>query len=95
VAVEVELRPGSDAERQVSAAAKGGGRMTPEVTALVARLAAGTRPPPVGGFTGGGALVLKWDVAALTRELVERLGKRPDVEYAQPSHLVKPTGDAR
>jgi porphobilinogen deaminase len=96
VALAVELRRGSEAEKQVSAAAQAGRRTTPEVAALVARLAAGARPPLAGHVTERGQLILTVDMAALTRDLVDRLGRRADVEYAQPSHVVRPLGgDAR
>ncbi len=41
-------------------------------------------------------MILTADLAALTRDLVGRLGQRADVAYAQPSHVVRPLGgDAR
>jgi hypothetical protein len=92
VALEVQLRPGSEEARQVSAALRAGGQLTPEVAALAGRLAAGTRPVPACRVAGPDRLVLTVDVLALTRDLVERLGERPDVEYAQPSQIVKPLG---
>jgi hypothetical protein len=96
IALAVELRRGSEEDQQVAAAAKAGRRMTPEVAALVARLAAGARPPLAGRVTERGGLILTADLAALTRDLVGRLGQRADVEYAQPSHVARPLGgDAR
>jgi hypothetical protein len=95
VAIAVELRRGSEAERQVTAAADAGGRMTSEVAALAERLGAGVRPAPACRIAGRGGLVLTVDVAALTGDLVERLGRRPDVEYAQPSQIVRRSGTLR
>ena len=90
IALAVDLRGDSEAGRQVRAAARAGQRTTPGVDALVAKLAGDAQPRPSGYVSGRGQLVFTIDVAALTRDLVERLKRRADVEYAQVSHIVRP-----
>jgi hypothetical protein len=92
LAFVVELRPDSEAQRQVRQATQAGRRTTPEVDKLVARLVADLYPQPTGHVNERGQLVLMVDIAELTRELVERLKRRPDVEYAQLSQVVRPFG---
>jgi hypothetical protein len=92
ITVAVELAPNSEARRHVQEATQAGRQTTAEIDALVAKMAAGVEPRPTGRVTERGELVLAIDVAALTRELVERLKRRPDVEYAQPSQIVRPFG---
>lgn len=92
VALAVALAPNSEAERLVQQAARAGHQTTPEIDALVARMATGVEPRPAGRVTERGQLVVAIDVAALTRELVARLKRRPDVEYAQPIQLARPYG---
>jgi hypothetical protein len=92
VALVVELAPNTEAERQVSETARAGQHTAPEIDALVARMAAGADPRPAGRVNERGQLVVAVDVAALTRELVARLKRRADVEYAQPSQIVRPFG---
>jgi hypothetical protein len=92
LAFAVDLAPDSEAGRQVQEAARSGRRTTPEVAALVARLAADLYPQPAGHVGARGELILTIDVATLTRELVGRLARRPDVEYAQLSQVVRPYG---
>jgi hypothetical protein len=92
LAFVVELRPDSEAQRQVRQATQAGRRTTPEVDKLVARLVADLYPQPTGHVNERGQLVLMVDIAELTRELVERLKHRPDVEYAQLSQVVRPYG---
>jgi hypothetical protein len=91
----VELKPATEAQRQVREAAQAGRRTTPEVDKLVARLGADLYPQPRGEVSDRGELVLAVDIAALTRDLVERLKRRPDVEYAQLSHIVRPYGGGK
>jgi hypothetical protein len=88
----VELKADSEAQRQVQQAAQAGRRTTPEVGKLVARLVSDLYPQPTGHVNERGQLVLMVDIAELTRELVERLKRRPDVEYAQLSQVVRPFG---
>jgi hypothetical protein len=88
----VELKAESEAQRQVRQAAQAGRRTTPEVGKLVARLAADLYPRPAGHVNERGELALTVDIAALTLDLVERLKRRPDVEYAQLSQVVRPFG---
>jgi hypothetical protein len=95
VALAVELAPNTEAERQVREAARAGHQSGPGIDALVARMAGGADPRPAGRVTERGELVVAIDVAALTRELVERLKRRPDVEYAQVSQIVRPFGGAK
>lgn len=92
IALAVELAPNSEAQRHVQQAAQAGRRTTAEIDALAARMAGSVEPRPAGLVTERGQLILAIDVAALTRELVERLKRRPDVEYAQPSQVVRPYG---
>lgn len=92
LAFVVDLAADSEARRQVEQAVRAGRRTTPEVNSLVARLTANAYPKPTGHVSARGELILTVDVAALTRELIERLKRRPDVEYAQLSHIVRPFG---
>lgn len=92
LAFAVDLTADSEARRQVEQAAKAGRRTTPDVDRLVARLTTGVYPAPAGQVSARGELIVTVDVAALTREVVERLKRRPDVEYAQLSHIVRPFG---
>jgi hypothetical protein len=93
IALAVDLRADSEAGRAVRAAAQASRRTTPEVDALVAKLAGDFQPPPSAQVSDRGQLILTIDVAALTRNLVERLAHRTDVEYAQVSHVVRPFPD--
>lgn len=86
----IELMAGSEAQRQVRQAAASGSRLTRATDALVAKLAAGIAPPPTGHVDKQGRLIIRFDVMRLTRDLVARLQARADVDYAQPSQLVKP-----
>ena len=88
----VDLAADSVAQREVEQTALAGRRTTPEVSRLVARLTADVYPQPAGHVDERGKLILTVDVAALTRELVERLKRHPDIEYAQPAHIVRPYG---
>jgi hypothetical protein len=90
IVLTVLLREDSEAAQKVGAAAQRGQRTTPQIAALVARLTAGIRLPPAGHVNERGQLVLVVDVAALTQDLVERLRRRTDVEYAQLSQVVRP-----
>jgi hypothetical protein len=95
VALTVEFAAGSDAYRQLQRAARAGERRNRDIDALVAGLTAGTDLKPIGHSNERGQLVLTLDVAALTRDLVERLKRRADVEYAQLSQVVRPFGRSR
>jgi hypothetical protein len=95
IQLAVGLAPDSEAQRRVQQAAQAGRETTAEIDALVARMAGGVEPRPAGRVTERGRLMLTIDVAALTRELVERLKRRQDVEYAQPVQVVRPYGGAR
>ncbi len=88
----VDLAADSEAQRQVEQAFRAGRRTTPDVDSLVARLTADAYPKPAGHVSARAELILTVDVAALTRELIERLKRHPDVEYAQLSHIVRPYG---
>lgn len=92
IALAVELAPNTEAERQVRETARAGQQTAPDIDALVARMAGGVDPRPSGRVNERGQLVVAVDVAALTRDLVARLKRRPDVEYAQPSQIVRPFG---
>lgn len=92
LAFVVELAADSAALRDVQQAARSGRRTTPEVGKLVARLTTDLYPQPAGHVSDRGQLTLVVDIAELTRELVERLKRRPDVDYAQLSHIVRPYG---
>jgi hypothetical protein len=92
IALAVELAPNTEAERQVRETARAGHQTAPDIDALVARMAGGVDPRPSGRVNERGELVVAVDVAALTRDLVARLKRRPDVEYAQPSQIVRPFG---
>lgn len=89
--IVVDFQPGSEpagllrraGEKRVSA---------DELQALVARLARGVKPLPTGTPKESGRLALTVDVVALTRDLVGRLKLRADVDYAQPSYVLKPLG---
>jgi hypothetical protein len=90
IALALDLRRDSDAGKLVRQTAQAKRKTTKEVEALVAKLCVGTDPQPSGYVGNRGQLVLTIDIAALTLDLIERLKRRPDVEYAQPSQIVKP-----
>ncbi len=91
----LDLRRDSEAGKLVRRSARAGRQTSNEIEALVKKLSVGADPQPSGRVTDRGQLVLSIDVAALTLNLVERLKRRPDVEYAQPSQIVKPYPGAR
>ena len=95
IALVVQCTPGSDAARLLQAAAGTGEHRSRDIDALAARLSAGAEPPPAGAASAHGELVLILDIAALTTQLVERVTRRSDVEYAQVSHVVRPFRDQR
>lgn len=95
IALVVEFAPGSDGYRLLQRAARAGERRNRDIDALVAGLTAGADPQPAGQANERGQLVLAVDVAALTRDLVERLKRRADVEYAQLSQVVRPFDRSR
>lgn len=90
LALALDLRRDSEAGRLVRRAARAGQQTSNEIEALVKKLCAGAVPQPSGRVVNRGQLVLTIDIAALTLDLIERLKRRPDVEYAQPSQIVKP-----
>ena len=90
IALALDLRRDSEADRQVRRSARAGKQTSKEIEALVKKLCVGADPQPSGGVSNRGQLVLTIDIAALTLDLIERLKRRPDVEYAQPSHIAKP-----
>ena len=90
LALALDLRRDSEADRLVRRTARAGKQTSNEIEALVKKLCAGAVPQPSGRVSNRGQLVLTIDIAKLTLELIERLKRRPDVEYAQPSHIVKP-----
>lgn len=86
----MELGAGSEAQHRVQQAVQSGNRTSRGIDALVEKLAAGLSPRPTGHLDDQGALILRFDLATLTRNLVAQLQGRPDVEYAQVSHRVTP-----
>ena len=88
----VDLVPGSEARRRLQQAIRAGGESAPGIRELGTRLAAGAYPIPTARIDDRGRLVLALDIAALTHELVERLNRRPDVEYAQLNRILRPLG---
>jgi hypothetical protein len=90
IVLALDLRRDSDAGKLVRQTAQAKRKTTKEVEALVTKLCVGADPQPSGHVSNRGQLVLTIDIAALTLDLVERLKRRPDVEYAQPSLIVKP-----
>jgi len=90
ITLALDLRRDSEADRQVRRSARAGKQTSKEIEALVKKLCVGADPQPSGGVSNRGQLVLTIDIAALTLDLIERLKRRPDVEYAQPSHIIKP-----
>jgi len=92
IALVVQCKPGSDAARLLQAAADRGERRSRDIDALAARLSAGAEPPPAGAASERGELVLVLDLVALTVQLVERVTRRADVEYAQVSQAMRPFG---
>lgn len=90
LALALDLRRDSEAGRLVRRTARAGPQSSNEIEALVKQLCAGAVPQPSGRVSNRGQLVLTIDIAALTLDLVEHLKRRPDVEYAQPSQIVKP-----
>jgi carboxylesterase type B len=95
LALALDLRRDSEAGRLVRRTARAGQQTSNEIEALVKKLCAGAVPQPSGRVGNRNQLVLTIDIAALTLDLVERLKRRPDVEYAQPSQIVKPYPGAR
>jgi len=94
IALALDLRRDSEAGRQVHSSARAGRQASNEIEALVKKLCIGADPQPSGRVSKRGQLVLSIDIAALTLDLVERLKRRSDVEYAQPSLIVKPSRGA-
>jgi hypothetical protein len=92
IALALDLRRDSEAGNLVRRTGK---QTSNEIEALVKKLSVGADPQPSGHVSNRGQLVLTIDIAALTLDLIERLKRRPDVEYAQPSHIVKPYSGAR
>ena len=90
IALALDLRRESDAGKLVRQTAQARRKTTKEIETLVKKLCVGADPQPSGHVSNRGQLVLTIDIAALTLDLVERLKRRPDVEYAQPSQIVKP-----
>jgi hypothetical protein len=90
IALALDLHRDSEAGRRVRQTAQAGRKTTKEIEALVAKLCVGADPQPSGHVSNRGQLVLTIDVAALTLDLIKRLKRRPDVEYAQPSQIVQP-----
>jgi len=90
ITLALDLRRDSEAGKLVRQTAQAKRKTTKEVEALVAKLCVGADPQPSGHVSNRGQLVLTVDIAALTLDLIERLKRRPDVEYAQPSLIVKP-----
>ncbi len=89
IALALDLRRDSEAGSLVRRTTQAGKQTSNEIEALVRKLSVGTRPQPSGRVSDRGQLILTIDIAALTLDLIERLKRRPDVEYAQPSHIVK------
>lgn len=92
IALVVQCTPGSDADKLLQGAARADERRGRDIDALAARLTAGTDPKPAAEASARGELILTLDIAALTGQLVERLQRRADVEYAQVSQVVRPFG---
>lgn len=90
IALALDLRRDSEAGSLVRRTTHAGRQTSNEIEALVKKLSVGAHPQPSGHVSNRGQLVLTIDIAALTLDLIERLKRRPDVEYAQPSHIVKP-----
>ena len=90
LALALDLRRDSEAGRLVRRTARAGQQTSNEIEAQVKKLCVGADPQPSGRVSNRGQLVLTIDIAKLTLELIERLQRRPDVEYAQPSQIVKP-----
>jgi hypothetical protein len=90
ITLALDLRRDSEAGRLAHRTARAGQQTSNEVETLVKKLCVGAVPQPSGRVGNRGQLVLTIDIAALTLDLVERLKRRPDVEYAQPSQIVKP-----
>ena len=90
LALALDLRRDSEAGRLVRRAGRRGAQTSNEIETLVKKLCVGADPQPSGRVSNRGQLVLTIDIAKLTLELIERLQRRPDVEYAQPSQIVKP-----
>jgi len=87
-AIRAVFRAESAVARELSDAFTEALRASPAIGDLTGELEAGlgvglTPQPPA-------ALVLTFDVSSLTASLVERLNRRPDVEYAEPQRLFQP-----
>ncbi len=89
IALALDLRGDSEAGSLVRRTTQAGKQASNEIETLVKKLSVGARPQPSGHVSNRGQLVLTIDITALTLDLIERLKRRPDVEYAQPSHIVK------
>ena len=90
IVFRVDFAAHSAAQEVVRQAAQKRRRTSSEIRRLVARLAAGAYPQPVGQVDTDGQLILTINVEALTRDVVKRLKQRADVVYAQPSYIVRP-----
>jgi len=88
----LDLRRDSEAGQLVYRSKQAGKPTGREIDALVQRLCAGFDPLPSGRVIERDRLNLVIDVAMLTLELIDRLRRRPDVEYAQPIQILKPVG---
>ena len=88
----VDFAEHSPSKQAVQQAAQARRQTSSEIRRLVARLVNGIYPQPAGRIDSHGQLILTVDVAELTRDLVTRLKRRPDVVYAQPSQIVRPNG---
>lgn len=86
----VDFAEHSASKQAVLQAAQARLQTSSEIRRLVARLVSGIYPQPAGRIDSHGQFILTVDVAALTRDLVTRLKRRPDVVYVQPSQIVRP-----
>lgn len=91
LAVRVNLRPDSAAQRQVQRDRLAGHRASPELDMHVAGLVSGVSPRPNAHIDNVGQLILTLDIAELIDDLVVRLKRRADVVYAQPNLVVRPS----
>lgn len=93
--VRVEFVPGSS---QASALARIGQRdrdQHAKISTLTSPLARASGVALSGRLDPSGQLLLTPDLNEITTQLAIRLGKRPDVEYAQPNYVVRPQSSIR
>jgi len=93
-AIEIHFKENSPEAKALAEAAKESGESGHELQALTAKLQADCRFAVTTRVVSPLHLQLSPDLQRLTLDLVARLSKRPDIEYAQPNFIRHPIGSA-